>query len=111
MANSRHIQPHPLGAHRQCQRFGLIAKAHHHGAIGVFLIGKTAVKIKDTAEKQGFTETTIVKDMDACVSEAARIAKEGDVVLLSPACASWDMYQSYEKRGEHFKACVEELKK
>ena len=77
----------------------------------VFLIGKTAVKIKDTAEKQGFTETTIVKDMDACVSEAARIAKEGDVVLLSPACASWDMYQSYEKRGEHFKACVEELKK
>ena len=76
----------------------------------VILLGNTAVKIKDAAEKAGFTKTTIVKDMDDCVQEAARIANEGDSVLLSPACASWDMYNSYEERGRHFKKCVEALK-
>ncbi len=76
----------------------------------VILLGTTAVKIKDAAEKAGFTATTIVKDMDDCVREAARIAVEGDNVLLSPACASWDMYGSYEERGRHFKSCVEKLK-
>lgn len=76
----------------------------------VILLGTTAVKIKDAAEKAGFTATTIVKDMDDCVREAARLASEGDNVLLSPACASWDMYGSYEERGRHFKKCVEELK-
>ena len=68
------------------------------------------MKIKNAAEKAGFTATTIVKDMDDCVREAARLASEGDNVLLSPACASWDMYGSYEERGRHFKKCVEELK-
>lgn len=77
----------------------------------VLLMGKTAVKFKDAAEKNGYMETTIMKDMPSCVNEAARIAEPGDIVLLSPACASWDMYESYEKRGEHFKKCVEELKK
>ena len=74
------------------------------------LIGKTAVKIKDTAEHLGFTDTIIVEDMDQAVREAARVAEEGDVVLLSPACASWDMYTSFEERGRHFKECVAALK-
>lgn len=77
----------------------------------VLLLGTTAVKIKEAAEKAGYTETTIMKDMPACVLEASRLAEPGDVVLLSPACASWDMYDSYEQRGRHFKECVEALKK
>ena len=77
----------------------------------LMLLGKTATKIKEAAEKAGFTASTILEDMDACVNEAYRIAKPGDVVLLSPACASWDMYTSYEKRGEHFKTCVKELER
>jgi len=77
----------------------------------LMLLGKTASKIKDTAEKAGFTNSMILKDMEACVREAFGIAKPGDVVLLSPACASWDMYTSFEQRGEHFKQCVQGLER
>ena len=77
----------------------------------VVLLGKTAVKIKEAAEKAGYKNTTILGDMESCVSEAARLAHSGDTVLLSPACASWDMYDNFEQRGEHFKECVEKLRK
>ncbi|MCQ4637195.1 UDP-N-acetylmuramoyl-L-alanine--D-glutamate ligase [Anaerovorax odorimutans] len=75
------------------------------------LLGKTAAKIKETAEKMGFTDSIIVKDMEECVKEGFRLAEPGDTVLLSPACASWDMYTSFEQRGEHFKNCVARLEK
>ena len=74
------------------------------------LLGKTAGMIKETAEKHGFTNCIMVKDMEECVNEGFRLAEPGDTVLLSPACASWDMYTSFEKRGEHFKECVNKLK-
>ena len=77
----------------------------------LLLLGKTATKIKDAAENAGFTESIILKDMEACVREAYRIAQPGDVVLLSPACASWDMYTSFEQRGKHFKSCVQALER
>ncbi len=77
----------------------------------LLLIGKTASKIKEAAEKAGFTNSIILKDMESCVREAYRIAEPGDVVLLSPACASWDMYTSFEQRGRHFKSCVHELER
>ncbi|MDO4544596.1 MAG: UDP-N-acetylmuramoyl-L-alanine--D-glutamate ligase [Bacillota bacterium] len=77
----------------------------------LMLLGKTATKIKDAAESAGFTNSIILKDMEACVREAYRIAQPGDVVLLSPACASWDMYTSFEQRGKHFKSCVQALER
>lgn len=77
----------------------------------LLLMGKTATKIKEAAEKAGFTDSIILKDMEACVREAYRIAQPGDVVLLSPACASWDMYTSFEQRGKHFKDCVQALER
>ena len=75
------------------------------------LMGKTAVKIKNACEKSGFEKTIIVKDMEDCVREATRLAEYGDSVLLSPACASWDMYDSFEQRGRHFKECIRKLEK
>lgn len=74
------------------------------------LLGATAGKIKATADKKGFADTIILKDMKSCVEEAFRIAEPGDTVLLSPACASWDMYSSFEERGRDFKNCVKNLK-
>ena len=49
--------------------------------------------------------------MEECVSKATEIAKPGEKVLLSPACASWDMYANFEQRGRHFKECVEKMLK
>lgn len=77
---------------------------------GAVLLGATAGKIKATAEKKGFNDTIILKDMASCVEEAFRIAVPGDTVLLSPACASWDMYTGFEERGRDFKDCVKNLK-
>lgn len=76
----------------------------------VVLLGATAGKIKAAAEKKGYHNTIIVKDMEACVKEAFRFAEKGDTVLLSPACASWGMYNNFEERGRDFKECVKNLR-
>jgi UDP-N-acetylmuramoylalanine--D-glutamate ligase len=47
-----------------------------------------------------------VSDLNHAVSTAQQLAQEGDVVLLSPACASFDMFKHYEDRGEQFVASV-----
>ena len=44
--------------------------------------------------------------MDEAVKAAASYADEGDYVLLSPACASWGMFENFEVRGKVFKSCV-----
>lgn len=48
--------------------------------------------------------------MEEAVKAAHEIAEDGDAVLLSPACASWDMYKSFEQRGNQFKEYVKCLK-
>jgi len=73
------------------------------------LIGETADKIKNTAFKLGFKNVTITDVMENAVKIAYDQAQEGYNILLSPACASWDMYPSYEIRGQHFKTCVNSL--
>jgi len=50
-----------------------------------------------------------VKSMEEAVFKAMQLAKNGDVVTLSPACASFDMYPNFEARGVHFKKLVNEL--
>ena len=75
----------------------------------MLLLGKTALKLKEQAEALGFTKSILCKNMDECVSKAYELAEKGDTVLLSPACASWDMYTCFEQRGEHFKNCVHRL--
>jgi UDP-N-acetylmuramoylalanine--D-glutamate ligase len=55
------------------------------------------------------TEMVVVEDLQAAVKEAAVHARAGDVVLLSPACSSFDQFRNYAERGKAFKALVEQL--
>ncbi len=73
------------------------------------LLGATAQKIADTARRYGFENIVFAESMEDAVRECARRAEPGDAVLLSPACASWGMFDNYEQRGRIFKDCVRKL--
>ena len=70
------------------------------------LIGVTAKKIAACCDKHGFKDYVFADTFEEAVNICKNTAKEGDCVLLSPACASWDMFKSYEQRGEIFKDMV-----
>ena len=73
------------------------------------LVGATASQIEETAESQGYYSTVRVGDYDEAVKVASECAAPGDVVLLSPACASWDMFDNFEIRGQVFKDLVKRI--
>lgn len=73
------------------------------------LLGQTRDKISECCKKYGFTEIMYAEDMDEAVKACASYADVGDYVLLSPACASWGMFENYEERGRIFKECVNNL--
>ena len=73
------------------------------------LLGATKDKIAAAARKQGFTEIVMTDSLQDAVAFCAKEAKAGEAVLLSPACASWDMFKSYEERGTLFKEYVNAL--
>lgn len=72
----------------------------------LILIGDTAKDIAAAADKAGFKAYEFVNDYPEAVAKAKEAAQKGDVVLLSPACASWDMFDNYETRGDLFKSLV-----
>ncbi|MEA5084184.1 MAG: UDP-N-acetylmuramoyl-L-alanine--D-glutamate ligase [Lachnospiraceae bacterium] len=71
------------------------------------LIGKTAEKIEECCKKYDFNKISKCETFQEAVNLCKTLAVNGDCVLLSPACASWDMFNSYEQRGEIFKEIVE----
>jgi UDP-N-acetylmuramoyl-L-alanine--D-glutamate ligase len=75
----------------------------------LILMGATAEKIAECANRHGFYDIEIVDSMEEAVNHCAILAKPGEYVLLSPACASWGMFKNYEERGRVFKVCVREL--
>jgi UDP-N-acetylmuramoylalanine--D-glutamate ligase len=84
-------------------------KSFNGGVKSLVLLGETAEKIEKTANKEGFFDCYRVNNMKEAVAKAYSLAVSGDVVLLSPACASWDMYPNFETRGMDFKNNVESL--
>ncbi|WBW49270.1 UDP-N-acetylmuramoyl-L-alanine--D-glutamate ligase [Peptoniphilus equinus] len=75
---------------------------------GLYLIGETAPDIKKVADGLGIGNNMYANLEDAVLA-AYHNSEAGDSILLSPACASWDMYESYEVRGRHFKRVVNNL--
>ncbi|MBX5470288.1 MAG: UDP-N-acetylmuramoyl-L-alanine--D-glutamate ligase [Thermoleophilaceae bacterium] len=72
-----------------------------------YLIGEAADRL--AADLDGAAPLRRCGDLERALREAAAAARAGEVVLLSPACASFDQYRSYEERGEHFRTLVREL--
>ena len=99
------------GGDAKGQVFDDLIKAFGGKVKKMLLLGRDRGFIKEAADRCGFTDYIECKDIPDCVKTAASIAVPGDVVLLSPACASWDMYNNFEQRGRHFKECVEALEK
>ncbi|HEX2651656.1 MAG TPA: UDP-N-acetylmuramoyl-L-alanine--D-glutamate ligase [Burkholderiales bacterium] len=98
-----------LGGEGKGQDFSPLAPAVKAHARHVVLIGRDAGLIKralsgvDVPKEKAST-------LEAAVRRAAEVAQRGDAVLLSPACASFDMFRDYKHRGEAFAAAVKELK-
>jgi UDP-N-acetylmuramoylalanine--D-glutamate ligase len=91
-----------LGGSGKGEDFGPLADAIGPNVVGVYLIGETAVELK-TLLPSAVNAATLA----TAIGRAAAAARPGDVVLLSPACASYDQYENFEERGEEFRCLVQ----
>lgn len=87
--------------------FDELAKVIPNHVKALFLTGATAQKIRDAVN--GSVPTIVIDDFDEAVITAAKTADKGDIVLLSPACASFDKFKNFEVRGDHFADIVNNL--
>ena len=87
--------------------FAPLAEAVREGAKAVVLIGEASGKIQDALKET--VDIYLAGDLPDAVRQASGLASPGDVVLLSPACASFDMFADFEDRGRRFKEWVREL--
>jgi UDP-N-acetylmuramoylalanine--D-glutamate ligase len=98
-----------LGGSRKDTPFGgLAVRAREAGVSRAYLIGEAADEIAEALAREGVRFRHSV-DLDRAVADAAGEAEPGDVVLLSPACASYDQFESFEERGASFRQLVEAL--
>lgn len=75
---------------------------------GVVLVGEATGDFIDAFERTGYTDYVCADSFEDAVAKAREMAQSGDVVLLSPACASWDMFDNFEQRGDLFKELVKD---
>ena len=95
-----HDKGTPLTSFMQCVR-GHVRQ--------LILLGQAAERFRQAAAEAGIDRIVMAKSMEDAVQQAAAMAEPGDVVLLSPACSSFDMYHSYGERGRDFKRIVQAL--
>lgn len=76
---------------------------------GMIVYGETAAKLTQAGEEAGVPSIVTVQNVEAAVPVAYDMSEEGDIVLLSPACASWNQYRSFEVRGDAFIDSIEQL--
>jgi UDP-N-acetylmuramoylalanine--D-glutamate ligase len=102
-----------LGGVSKSADYAELARAVVQEARGAVLIGQAADEIAAALERAGAARKPLPVERAVTLPEAVRkaraLAKTGDVVLLSPAAASFDMFSSYEERGEIFRAAAREL--
>ena len=94
------------GGYDKQSEYGEWIDAFDGKVVKLVLIGDTKEKIAKEAAEKGFTEVVMCDSLEDAVTYCHSHAREKDAVLLSPACASWDMFPNYEKRGDIFKEIV-----
>lgn len=97
-----------LGGSGKGEDFGPLAEAVADSCPAVYLIGEAAEPIGASIRDLNRPGTEVIDcgDLEAAVARAAADADSGDVVLLSPACASFDQFRDYEERGDRFRTLV-----
>jgi len=105
-----------LGGSDKASDYRPIARTCARGCKAVYLIGEATplieaafAQVREGEGLPGVPETLVCGDLEAAVRKAAAAAEPGDVVLLAPACASFDQYQDFEDRGAHFRRLVGRL--
>jgi UDP-N-acetylmuramoylalanine--D-glutamate ligase len=73
---------------------------------GIVLVGETKHKLERVAREAGVPSIVLSENVETAVPEAFALSAEGDMILLSPANASWDQYPNFETRGDKFVAAV-----
>ena len=97
-----------LGGSRKGESFEPLARALGSNVRSAYLIGETADELARALDATEIPHEQ-AGDLATAVAAAARAAEPGEVVLLSPACASYDQFENFERRGEEFRRLVQNL--
>ena len=100
-----------LGGSSKGESFDALAEPVAERCAAVYLIGDTAAELERALQPAAAAGVALNRsgDLDAAVHEAAAAARPGEIVLLAPACASFDAFADFEERGDRFRAIVQEL--
>ncbi|MEN6462043.1 MAG: UDP-N-acetylmuramoyl-L-alanine--D-glutamate ligase [Syntrophomonas sp.] len=97
------------GGRNKGSDFAELAKLINNRVKELVILGEAREVIKTAVMETGFRNIHEVEDFSSAVAKAHELSNPGDVVLLSPACASWDMFDNYEQRGDLFCELVGKL--
>jgi UDP-N-acetylmuramoylalanine--D-glutamate ligase len=98
-----------LGGRSKGSDFRPLARLVNERVKELVILGEARAIIKQAVMETGFANINEVDSFQAAVKRAAELASPGDVVLMSPACASWDMFDNYEQRGDLFCELVQAM--
>ncbi len=99
-----------LGGYDKHSEFEELFEGFNQNIRHIVLLGETKHKIAEAAQRAGYKNVSIEDTFEEVILKCAKTAQDGWNVLLSPACASWDMFRDFEQRGEEFKRIVNKLK-
>lgn len=99
-----------LGGYDKNNEFDTLFSQFTDNIKNIVILGATKEKIKAAADRAGYKNYALADTFEEAVLKAYELCEKGGNVLLSPACASWDMFKCFEQRGEVFKEIVSKLR-
>lgn len=98
-----------LGGYNKNEDFRYLLDFGKSKIKSIIALGDTKEYIFDLANSKGFDKVYKVNNLTEAIDLSQKITEDGDVLLFSPACASWDMYKNFEERGDEFISLVEKI--